>query len=102
MRRHLIGILSIILLIGAALLQFSPCEGQGARMLLATCWRLGPVLAVLWLAYPEVERMPPWIWFLVPGIIAVLVWKPRLLFIAVPVLLLIGVLRPRTAKKSAR
>lgn len=98
MRRHIIGFFAILLLIGSGLYLIYPEYGETTPLLKAACFRMAPVLILLWLAYPELERMPWWIWIIVPGTLVVLAWRPRLIPIALPLLILFGILRPRKAK----
>jgi len=100
MRRHIIGILAILMMIGSGLYLFLPGAGDESTPMMAACYRMAIVLSLMWLAYPELERMPWWIWVIVPGVLVVLAWRPRLIPIAVPILILIGILRPRKAKPS--
>ena len=60
MRRHLVGIVSLLLLLGATVAWFSTAAGQYAE-LEAMAWRVGAFLAVCWLAYPDVDRLPGWL-----------------------------------------
>lgn len=100
MRRHIIGIFALLLLIGSGIFLFNPEAGEKLTPLMAACFRLTPVLILLWLAYPELERMPWWIWLVVPGTLLVLAWRPKLIPIALPILIIIGILRPRKKKVS--
>jgi len=90
------------MLIGSAYYFFSPEEAERSQIIMAACYRLAPVLVLLWMAYPELERMPWWVWVVVPGTLLVLAWRPRLIPIAVPILILIGILRPRKKKAVRR
>lgn len=67
-------------------------------MALAACVRVGAVMAVLWLAYDEVSRLPAWIWAAVPLLLALLAFKPKALLIAVPIIIALVILKPRRPK----
>ncbi len=60
--------------------------------------RTAAVMTLLWLAWPQLARLPRWLYVSVPivGLIAAVV--PRLLLILVPLLLLYGFLRPKPRK----
>ena len=55
--------------------------------------RVGAVLAVLWLAWPDVHRLPAWLLGAVPLVIILAALRPRWVVYLVPVLVAIGVLR---------
>ena len=95
MRRHAIGIIGLLLLIGAVVFWIWPPEGAWSQQAKAACWRLGPVMVVLWLAYTDVKRLPPWILGTFPVLLVVLVVRPRLLVIAIPLVVALAILKPR-------
>jgi len=94
MRRPAIGIIALLLLLAAAALWLWPV-GEGNDLYLGACVRVGAVMAVFWLAYEEVSRLPAWIWATVPVLLVILAVKPKWLLIAVPVVLLMAILKPR-------
>jgi hypothetical protein len=59
MRRHLLGIAGIVLLALAAVL-FPVVDGT-SQVWPAACLRIGLVLVVLWMAWPELESMSRWL-----------------------------------------
>ena len=89
-----------MLLLGAVGFLIWPPEGVTGQQFKAACWRLGPALAVLWLAYSEVERLPPWLLFAVPVLLALLAWRPKLLLVAIPILIALAILKPRIARRQ--
>ncbi|MEX0713076.1 MAG: hypothetical protein WD278_12045, partial [Pirellulales bacterium] len=63
--------------------------------LATACWRVGLVMAVLWLALPQTRRLQPWlVGTLLAGAILVAI-RPKLIPLALGVLILFAVLRPR-------
>ena len=100
MRRHAIALIVVLLLAGAIVLWLWPPIEGGYPMLEAVCWRVGAVMAVLWLAYPDVKRLPPWLFGVVPILIVLLAARPRWFIYLVPVVLVIGVLRSWKRKES--
>ena len=85
-----------MLLVGGVVLWIWPPEEEGYRQLAEPAfWRVGALMAVLWLAYPDVHRMPAWIWTAVPVLIVVLAVRPRWFLFAVPILIVLAILRPR-------
>ena len=101
MRRHIIGIIALLLIIGALYFWIFPPRGAGSLQIEAACWRLGAFLSVLWMAYPEVHRMPAWFWAFLPVLVVVLAVRPRWFLVAVPIIVVLAILRPRIGKKRA-
>ncbi len=100
-RRTKLGLIAIALFVLAGVLKLlestSPlaAEGWGA------CLRIGVILGAFWLAYPDLARLPVWIY---PALVVVgaaaFRWK-ALLFAVPPVIFLGWLLRPRS-KRSVR
>ncbi len=93
MRRHPIGIIAVVLLCGAAVLWLWPPVEGGYPALEAAFWRVGAVMALLWLAYPDLHRLPAWLWGVLPLLFILLALRPRWFIYLIPVLLAIGILR---------
>lgn len=97
MRRHAIGVIALILLLGAVGLWIWPLDNASwHEMLKAACWRLGPCMAVLWLAYPQVNRLPAWLLGAIPLLLVILAAKPKWLLIAIPIIIALAILKPRS------
>lgn len=94
MRRPAIGIIALLLLAAAAALWKWPV-GDGNGLYLGACVRVGSVMAVLWLAYDEVSRLPGWVWATVPALLVILAVRPRWLLIAIPIVLVLSIIKPR-------
>ena len=47
-------------------------------------WRVGIFLAVWWLAYPDVNRLPGWLLLALPALLAVIVFRPKLMLWSFP------------------
>lgn len=93
MRRHLLGILTLLFLAVALALTIWPQAEYAAYH--AGAWRLGVFLAVLWIAYPQVVDLPLWIVGAVPALVILLAVRPRWFFYALPVVVLVLIFRPR-------
>lgn len=91
--QHRIGLLAAVLLAAAAALRWGAPETNQA--LEFACWRIGAVLSAVWLAYPQLVRLPSWL--VVASILALLVGaaKPKFLWVAIPLLVVAALLRPR-------
>jgi hypothetical protein len=99
-RRHAIGIIAIVLLLGAVALWIWPLENDWYVPLKAACSRLGPCMAVLWIAYPEVKRLPAWLLPTIPLLIVILAVKPKLFLIALPIVILMLIIRPKGRQRK--
>ena len=98
MRRHLIGIIALLLLVGGVVFWIWPPRGSWQGQLEAACWRVGALAAVIWLAYEQVQRMPAWFWVSLPALVVVLAKWPRWFLLAVPIVLALAILKPRVGK----
>lgn len=95
MRRHLIGILALFLAVGALAFWWWPPTGAMGEQTKAACWRMAPLLGVLWLAYEELRRLPRWLFFVVLAVVVIGAVKPKTLILAGPLIVLLAVFRPR-------
>jgi hypothetical protein len=104
--RPTIGISALLLLaIGAALEVWWSSDAM--QPWIAACIRVGSVLAVLWLAYPQVSRVPAWLIAVGIGLVFVALAfarKPQVLILATIVLFVVMRLRafaPAVDRKNA-
>jgi hypothetical protein len=98
MRRHTLGIIAAVLLLTAAALWLFAVGGQ-YEQLQGIAWRLGAFLAVWWLAYPDVDRLPGWLLVVLPATALIIAVRPKLLLWAIPILIVLALLRPRVKKR---
>ena len=101
-RRHAIGIFAVVLLATGAIVPYVLEESPGTIDLKATCFRIGPLLAVIWLAYEQLKRIPVWLWCTLPVIVVVLATRPRWLLVLVPLLVAAAILKPRVWPRRDR
>ena len=99
MRRIAVGIIAIVLFVGVAYFLLYPPEGALETQLEAACWRVGALMAAIWLAYPEVARLPGWLLGMVPILGLILALKPRYLLLAVPIVIAMAILKPRVRRR---
>ncbi len=97
-RHHMIGAMSLVLLLLGVAVWWHPLPWPWYESLKAACFRLGPFLAVLWLAYPQVRKLPVWLLWTVPVLVALLVLRPRWFLLALPIVVLLAILQPRKRK----
>jgi hypothetical protein len=101
MHRPTVGILAIVVLaLGAALSLLG--SGDDAQAWGAGLMRVGIALAALWLALPELKRLPAWMLVAVAVLLIVLARWPRQFFIAVVLAVAFAVLRPRVTALQQR
>lgn len=95
MHRPTVGVIAVVLLgTWAAIHGLGRASGDW-HTLATACWRVGLVMAVLWLALPQTRRLQPWlVGTLLAGAILVAI-RPKLIPLALVVLVLFAVLRPR-------
>ena len=93
MRRHVLGLLAMVFLfLAGALLLWGGEQTAGYE---GMAWRVGTLMAVWWLAYPDIRRLPAWLLIAVPLLVVILAVRPRLALVLVPIVLLIALVRPR-------
>jgi hypothetical protein len=98
-RRTLIGILAVFFLLGAlACWIWPPTQGVGLEWESA-CWRFAPILAVLWLAYPELKRVPWWLWLVLPVALVIIVKWPKTFLLSIPFLVLVVLLKVQWTRR---
>jgi hypothetical protein len=100
MRRHAFGIIAIVLLLAAGYLWIWPLEGSTNALWQGAFIRIGALMAVIWLAYREVSRLPGWIWGVLPLLLVILAWRPRYFLLALPIVLALALLKPRGSRRG--
>jgi hypothetical protein len=98
MHRPTLGVVSIVLCLIGAIVYFYFHEGGGAVLL-----RAGGLCGVIWLAEPQLQRVPQSVWigiFMLGGVIVL--FKRAALYvlpIAFILLILMTILRPRPPRR---
>jgi hypothetical protein len=100
MRRHVIGILALAMLVTAVALWVQGTQEGLAYQVEVNSLRMGSLLAVLWLAYADLYRIPPWLWATFLPMLVIVVLKPRWLIIVLPITFLLAILHPRVWPKG--
>jgi hypothetical protein len=98
--RPTVGILSIVLLSGAGACHLLKLGDAIA----GPCWRVGLVLAMLWLALPELMRIrQKWlVWLLMAALLLIALRAIKLLPIVAVFLVVYAIIRPRPQGGAAR
>ena len=98
MQRTILGILSLVLLLSAAVLWlFWP--DAGTSITFAFCWRMGAMVGAAWLAYEDVQRLPGWLLATTPVLLIVLVRWPRYLVVVLPVVVVLAFFYSRFVRR---
>ena len=95
MNRTAVGLISLLLLLtGLTLFIFKP--GEQSEVWMSACIRVGFMMAVVWLAHPQLSYAPRWFLFLaVAGVAVLLVIKqPRTLIMLAVIFIILARLRP--------
>lgn len=100
MRRHLIGIIALLCLVGTVAFEIRPPEGAWDTVLQGGCSRGGALAAVVWLAYPDVRRIPGWLWSMLLAVLVVVAIRPRTVLLAIPLIIILAILRPRAGRRT--
>ena len=99
-RRNLVGIVALVSLLGAAAMVVWPPDTLWAESVRAGLLRGGTLAAVVWLAYPDMCRLPAWLWVALLAILVVVAVRPRTILVAVPIILILAILRPRFGRRQ--
>jgi hypothetical protein len=78
-RRNLLGLIALVSLVLAAVLSGSTYQAAGSMGL-----RIGLVLGVLWLAWPDLHRLPRWFWYTLPIGCILLIYARGILVFLIP------------------
>lgn len=82
MRRHLLGLIALACLVLAAVVVWCPSL-KSYQVAGAMGLRIGSVLAVLWLAWPDLHRLPSWAWYVLPiALLALFYAKTILIYLS--------------------
>lgn len=99
MRRHLLGILALILLAGFVYFQIWPPTMPWQTGVASGCSRGGLLAGVLWIAFREFDQIPPWLVGLLLTAAVVIIIQPRLALLAIPLIIALAILRPRFGRR---
>jgi hypothetical protein len=97
LRRAIVGVLGVALLLTAGILALV-ADAEEAQLWMSSCLRVGCVLCLLWLAWPQLSRLHPWLILgALAGLVALLVLarQPRILMMGLVILIVLARLRPR-------
>ncbi len=82
MRRHLLGLVTLASFGLAAIVSWSPLAHY--PMVRDVGLRVGLVLGAFWLAWPDLHRLPRWVWYVLPIVLVVLLYARVYLIFLIP------------------
>lgn len=94
MSRTLLGLVALVFLLGGGLAVAFGLTHQSDWVSGAVAVRVGAVLGVIWLALPEIRRTSPRTLMLVAILAVVVVLRPKLVLVALPVAVAVALLMP--------
>ena len=100
MRRHAIGIIALLCLVGAVVFWLYPPQGLWQKQAQVACWRGGTLAAVLWLAFDQLQRLPGWLLGLFLTSVAIVAIRPKYALLVIPLLIVLAILRPRFGRRK--
>jgi hypothetical protein len=100
-KRTLLALMALALLITGIVLALAHADGAAAMEIRASCFRLSVLCCLIWLAYPELMKLPTWLFPAIACIALAAYRWPRLLWL-VPILAAGGwLLKPRGKRRPA-
>ena len=96
--RTKIGWITIALFLGIAYGMYRYITFRDATFLEFN--RPGILMLILWIAWPELETLPRWMFLTLPVVTLVAAFRPQILIVVLPLTLLYLFLRPKPQKKS--
>lgn len=86
-QRRLIGAIAAVLLATGAITGFLPQSfGTATPSITAASTRVGVIMSALWLAFPDLHRIPRWMWIGGSVTLALIALRPRAALVIVPAL----------------
>ncbi len=100
--RQRIGIATILVFGLAGISYGLAWAGIGSDLPRGGSLRIALALFFLWLAWPDLEQFPRWIFTTIPLVLILVAFWPKLLFVIVPLVFLLLFLQPKKAKPPRR
>jgi hypothetical protein len=108
-RRHLIGASGLLCLAIGGSLMIWPLPASSAQFVYGMCIEAGLVLLAAWLALPQLDRIPGWLFATTLGLVLLVAVRPQVVLILVrvgvvllPIFFAIWLLRPKSARQASR
>lgn len=91
--RAAIGLFAVMLLI-AGIVMYTQVD----EAISGACLRVGLMMSVWWFAYPQVKNVPRWLAVTGGVMLFLVILRPKLLILAIPVLIVLWLMRPRVPR----
>jgi hypothetical protein len=91
--RAAIGLFAVILLLVGVF-----ARGAMDDAVWGACLRVGLMMALWWFAFPQVKNVPRWLAVTGGAMLFVVLLRPKLVVLAIPVLIVLWLLRPRVPR----
>ena len=103
-RRGFVGVVAgVLIIMGIVLWILGLGHEKNLVYYYGACWRLGPVLALWWLAWNEVRKVPSWAFISIPIIVVAMLIHKKLLLVAIPLAILLSLMNhPRLRRWFGR
>jgi hypothetical protein len=108
-RRHLLGACGLVFLLLGMYFYLWPVRSASSDFFQGVGVKTGLVLLAVWLAFPQLDRMPGWIFVALLGTLLALVLRPRIVAallrystVLIPILIVIWILRRLSPNPSQR
>jgi hypothetical protein len=98
MRRSILGFVAVVFLAAGGIIYLTGYDEGMAEQWQAMFLRMGTLAAAVWVAWPELGRMKPWLAMLLVGALVALVYFRRLIVPTLILLAAFAILRPRSRK----
>lgn len=98
-----VGLIAIVLLGAYGVLYVWPLENaEHQPMVQGALVRIGAVMGAIWLALPDLRRMPIWLLSVTIASLALIAVRPKTAVFIIPLLVLFSVLKPSPPKAKRR
>ena len=101
-RRHLVGVVGLVFLSVGIYFYIFPPESGSVEFLQGSCVKSGLILLVTWLAFPQLDKLPIWLFASTIGALLVVAVRPRVVLavlrygiVFIPIVVVIWCLRPK-------
>ncbi len=85
LRRHLMGVAGLVLLLVGVCLWIWPPESASGSFWHGSCTKSGLMLLAAWLAFPQLQQLPLWLFNAIIGLALLIAVRPRIALVLVRV-----------------
>ncbi|MDR3197728.1 MAG: hypothetical protein LBU34_07645 [Planctomycetaceae bacterium] len=96
--RKRLGIIATILLVVAVISAVLWTNDPVHHRPITSIIRLAPILFLFWLAWSDLQKIPFWVWLVMPVVLILCAFKPALWFIVIPIALFALFVMPKKKK----